>query len=111
MKKILFAGAAALLTVTGFSSFKSAHTSGPYYFQVRSFAYLTLGSPVFQSETSWITGPGAATCKAAVNSHYICVIKATTTQVTGIGSNTVLKSSVTGQTVLTRTMSLSGAKE
>lgn len=94
MKKILFGSAAAICAVAGLSSFKSVKKSfvSTYYWEVATGSG---GKTTFvNADLSTYYGTAAPTsnpCNAGLAAK--CVVGFTTSQVTGIGVNTILKTS------------------
>jgi hypothetical protein len=99
MKKIIFGSAAAIIAVAGFSSFKAhkASKTNTYYWLVKTGD--GGASPFHNADLSTYFGttePTNPTCTTGTS--FDCVVGFITSQVTGIGSSTKLKTtSLEGQ--------------
>jgi hypothetical protein len=94
MKKILFGSAAAICAVAGLSSFKTAKKSfvTTYYWHVidgsgSKTVFLNADLDSYYGTTAPVSNP----CTAGTVAK--CVVGFTAAQLTGIGSNTILKTS------------------
>lgn len=106
MRKIFLSMAAAILTVTSLSSFRTSQHS-LFYFIIRAIIKILVGSAVVPSQVTYsgTSAPVSPTCPAVVVNHYYCVIAVTINQVTQVNF-THLKASVPPadlQTINTRT--------